>query len=183
MRQLKPYKVGEITNREKATRVELLFDRNKGIFFAELNGERVEAETLEEVKKLARGLSTTAAEPLKWRRWIEAEVEETNDVRDEGMSFRFDFRRFERAKSQSGRVLERDFGAENEGRELYGWERRDLEREVLVPYSDEAWEALGKVNDQLNAFARRLREFFALKDPKALAKAMVELGSAEIAYR
>lgn len=169
MRKLKPYKVDEVRTRGAAP-TPIYLDRENHNFFATVGGERLEALTAVECRKLARA-AVERSVTLEWEQGIELSI----DTSAESWSDRkktivvdlgFRFRRFERARRQNNadQWVERDFteaGAEPDGPDHWS---AHCPSEDYRPYSEPLWACINAVAEATRLAKKRLDELLAKKN-------------------
>jgi hypothetical protein len=182
-RQLKPQKVEDFHDRPRRQMFDLMLDRNSLTFFALIQGERLEATSIIELRKLVASKCTTLS-TVEWSKVIELELHEKPDGGShwnrkvdgtEENELRFQFSRFEIGQLADGTKLKRRFTED-----LPEFKRADQERdgcahttrlvnyeiEKQIPYSEERWAALLEVSAGLDRARERLARFF---EPKTAA--------------
>lgn len=180
MRALKPQKVADVRSASGRLRLDVYLDRNSLDFFAEAGGKTVRGATIDECKKLARQLATDM-ETFSWEPFIEIELKD--DSRTIHMrNGRYDttvraglelsFRRFERALSpgETDKYVTRqhtaDFLASSPSasavKEREQNRRTDnfwaYEEHRYIPYSEEVWQGLLRIQQVLDALRARVDE-------------------------
>jgi hypothetical protein len=156
-RTLKPTKLDTITVNEKAeVRVDLMLDRNKGVFFAELGGTRIEEESLEALKRTVRETGANF-EGLVWKPVIYVRIEAPYEG---AMAYwnrtaaplrartGLEFWRSEIATGLDGKLLERPFLRED------GLTDADLEPRKKAAWGPGADELVVRDDDSLEACRR-----------------------------
>jgi hypothetical protein len=163
-RKLKPYKVDHVYDGKLRVRVEIMFDREDKVFFAELDTERVQASTVDECRKLAREMIPRAVK-MEWKPYILVDGGMEHDFRYNShgvdghvVELRFGFSRLEAATNLQGRMIERPH--------VLDWSHKDQERrtsdchraEELIPYTAEMWASLEALRGQIEQAGKRLAE-------------------------
>ena len=190
-RQLKPQVVDEVTSPNGHVKLPVFFDRNDKDFYVEVTGpeDRVRADSVVEVKKLARELLAKVTE-YKWEAIIAIEMGQSYDEKHKSpgsASYRglrlgaivdFEFYRMERSKhpTQTNRFVYRrhivDF-EENDPQD-YDRKRRAENRDLLqwgvgheatvLPYDDETWQGLLAMKKAVDAAQAQLETLVERKD-------------------
>lgn len=187
-RALKPLKVDSVHSDKAKATVEVFLDRNENTFFATVQGKKLTAPTVEEVKKKTREM-LTAWKPLEWKQVIQLRVDDWDLHSGQGgyvperrahLSFRFE--RKEIAESFSGagwleRPFPEDKGEHAEARVeadplYYSQTCRKDELEDQIPYSDEAWAVLMGLIDATEKAKEKLKAMF---DPKTQGRLLLQL--------
>jgi hypothetical protein len=162
-RPLKPYKVDDI-HHQQAGLVHIMFDRDSKNFFAVLGTERVEAPDLATCRKLAIEMIPRAAQ-LKWEPMIEVEggLHEVEQYEAEYVGIKFVYRRFELATRHDGQMVQREHP-----KDLHKLETPRIssyrawpDNSTLLPYTEERWEALGRLRAVIKEAGERLTEIRA----------------------
>jgi hypothetical protein len=186
-RELKPFKVDEVSNFETGVKVLIYLDRGDKTFFGIVGDKRVEAKTADECKS-AVYKELQAFRPFVWEKVIEASTNEVEhvggnpapgEVPEDRHSTHIElhFRRYQQAKSLAGEgYIERGFDTVKEDFEspfrkkwVHNW--RD-NGSVALPYTDETWGKLIAIEAGIEELNRRLSQ---LLDPKDGAKRLLAL--------
>jgi hypothetical protein len=190
-RQLKPTVVDEVTSPNGLVRLPVYFDRNEKDFYVEITGmdDRVRADSVNEVKKLAQEMLTKAT-TYKWEGIIAVELGDSYDKkyktpgsyqyknRQFGAMVELEFDRMERSKhpTQEGRSIYRkhtlDFEADEPS--AYSRKQRDENRDlkqfyppmdtVILPYDDETWAGLHAMKRAVDTAQAQLEALVSRKD-------------------
>jgi hypothetical protein len=201
-RQLKPQIVDEVSSPNGHVKLPVFFDRNEKDFYVEVTGpdDRVRADSVSEVKKLAREKLATAIE-YKWEGIIVLELEQSYDAKYKapgnyqyqyrgqklGAQVEFEFDRMERSKhpTQPGHFVYRshtiDFLAKDPDAfsKKQRAENRDFRQvgarlaSTTLPYDDETWQGLLAMKKAVDAAQAQLE---ALVERKDLAERLKLLG-------
>jgi hypothetical protein len=164
-RALKPYKVDYVYDGKLRVRVEIMFDRDAKLFFAELETERVQAPSVDECKRLTRDMIPRVVQ-MEWKPYIivdgrtEVDCVYSSHGRDgHDVELHFRFSRREITKNLQGNMIER--------LHVLDWPHKDTERrtsscnldeERLIPYSAELWANLVALKEQIEKAGERLVE-------------------------
>ena len=190
-RQLKPQIVDEVSSLNGHVKLPVFFDRNEKDFYVEVTGpeDRVRADSVVEVKKLARELLAKVTE-YKWEAIILVEVEQSYDGEYKspgsfnyrgqklGARVEFEFDRMERSKhpTREGhfvyRTHEIDFLAKEPDAfdKKQRTENRDLRQwgagmnSTILPYDDETWQGLVAMKKAVDAAQAQLEALVERKD-------------------
>jgi hypothetical protein len=162
-RPLKPYKVDYVYDGKLRVRVEIMFDRDAKLFFAELHTERVQAPSVDECKKLAREMIPRVVQ-MEWKPYIVVESCTDHDNRyshhgrtGHNVELSFVFSRLEITKNLQGHMIER--------LHVLDWPHKDHQRQTsacnqdedkLIPYSAELWASLVALKEQIEGAGDRL---------------------------
>lgn len=202
-RALKPHKVREVTHDTLPIVADIMFDRNRLVFYGMIGSERIieandereatfngEGErgtfrSCDEAIKVAKAYIKTIA-LIQWESVIEVHLDTNDghggwysrDSRDERqhqsatrMGLRFRIERFERAMFDGEWKLRRSHVLDCDE---YWLERRKLNNAegdryhvdddaIILPYTDETWQALGFMIGALHGFNNRITALFASK--------------------
>lgn len=195
-RPLKPYKVEVVMHSNGRDHIEVMFDRDRKLFFAQMGVERAESSDLTAVRNLAKQLVEKGAR-YEWEAIIVVSPPSLDDHNYGGSSYyeehepklRFEFYRCERAPDpRSGkhneprwivRQHEAEFEADKPNKEArrqretncerYG-DLREWDGTVYIPYTEEAWQALIAIEAAVVETRKRLAGLLSRDDlPKLLA--------------
>lgn len=190
-RQLKPQIVDEVSSLNGHVKLPVFFDRNEKDFYVEVTGpeDRVRADSVAEVKKLARELLAKVTE-YKWEGIIVVEVEKSYDGKYKspgsfnyrgqklGARVEFEFDRLERSEhpTQENRFVYRTHEIDFLAREPDAFskrqrtENRDLRQwgtgmnSTILPYDDETWQGLLAMKRAVDAAQAQLEALVERKD-------------------
>ena len=190
-RQLKPQIVDEVTSPNGLVRIPVYFDRNEKDFFVEITGrdDRVRADSVHEVKKLAAEMLAKAVE-YKWEGIIVVEMEESYDEKYKaagaysykghagfGARIEFEFDRLERSRhpTREGEFVYRKHTLDFEAGEPSTFSRTEREKNASVktycpfdatvlPYDDETWAGLLALKRAVDDAQAKLEDLVARKD-------------------
>ena len=165
-RQLKPQIVDEASSPNGHVKLPIFFDRNEKDFYVEVTGpdDRVRADSVSEVKKLARELLTKVAE-YKWEGIIAVEVESSYETKQRSKhpthKDRFVYRKhtvdFEANEPQ---VYDRKRRAENLDLQQWGVDPGA----TVLPYGEETWQGLLAMKKAVDAAQAQLEALVERKD-------------------
>jgi hypothetical protein len=205
-RPLKPYKVDDVRSPNGYTTADVMFDRDRKVFFVEITPgdkeSRVEGDLLLDVKQKAVA-ALAASQKYDWTPLIEISVSEAwyNNSSVEGASIRFEFRRFERSPNPiyPNRFVERphvldlpdDPGPRRTQRESHRdispYSGRDEigpavkdERDALLPYRQDVWDGLVAIQQSIDEARQKL---VALLQRKDAAHLLMSAGRSQAAQR
>ena len=194
-RPLKPYKVDDVRSPNGYTTADVMFDRDRKVFFVEVipgdKDSRVEGDLLLDVKKKAV-IALAASQKYDWVLLIEVSVSEAwynNSGNGEGASIRFEFRRFERSVNPMypDRFVERphalDLPPDPGPRLKQRDERRDISPysgpdkigpaekdggDALLPYRQDVWDGLVAIHQSIDEARQKLDALLQRKDASTL---------------
>jgi hypothetical protein len=165
-RKLKPYKVDDVHHR--LAKVDIMFDREDKVFFAQLGIERVEAPDVETCKKLTVEMIPRAVQ-LEWKPMIEVEggIDEVQKHHCEHVRLVLSYVRFEFAERLDGGQLQRAHSEDSDDPTRRSERYVEYpEMRTLLPYTEETWAALGRLRETIEAAGNRLEAI--RKKPEAL---------------
>lgn len=179
-RHLKPLKVEDFIDMKRRIQVDLMLDRNTKQFFAEVQLEKIEAPSIEQLREKVRE-KVAMWTPLEWRRVIEIEVGgEPNEsswayrktIGEHKAQVEVEFCRLELAQGMDGDWMQRPFAEDLNEDKREQQEHQPLKfaescarwrMEKHVPFSDAAWLTLIEIDKAIHSARERLKK---LCDPK-----------------
>jgi len=190
-RSLKPHVVDEVTSPNGLVRLPVYFDRNEKDFYVEVTGhdDRVRADSVAEVKNLARELLAKAIE-YKWEGIITIEMGQSYDEKYKspgsynykgqrfGAQVEFEFDRMERSKHPTldNGFVYRKHTQDFETGEPDAYTRKQREKNanlttcggsvdtIVLPYDEETWAGLHAMKRAVDAAQAQLEALVARKD-------------------
>jgi len=190
-RSLKPHVVDEVSSPNGLIRLPVYFDRTEKDFYVEVTGrdDRVRADSVAEVKKLARELLAKAIE-YKWEGIITIEMGESYDAKYKqmgtynyrgqrfGARVEFEFDRMERSPhpTREGHAVYRKHTLDFEEGKPDAYSRKQREKNadlkqwgcsaeaIVLPYDEETWAGLQAVKRAIDAAQAQLEALIARKD-------------------
>jgi hypothetical protein len=187
-RQLKPQIVDEVRSANDLVRLPVYFDRNEKDFYVEVTGlgDRVRADSVIEVKRLARELLAKAV-AFKWEGIITIKLEDTYEKKYAhnyqgqrfGTSIKFEFDRMERSQHPTRHEKEfvyRQHTIDFEESDPNDWHRKRRDRseelkryysqmgDVVLPYDEETWAGLHAMKRAIDEAHAKLEVLIERKD-------------------
>jgi hypothetical protein len=189
--QLKPQIVDEVSSPNGHVKLPVYFDRNEKDFYVEVTGpdDRVRADSVAEIKKLAKEKLATAIE-YKWEGIIVLELEQSYDAKYKapgsyqyrgqklGAQVEFEFDRMERSKhpTRPGHFVYRSHTIDFEAKNPDAFDRKQREENrnfrqlgarlasTTLPYDDETWQGLLAMKKAVDAAQAQLEALVERKD-------------------